>query len=123
MVPLNVVFYYILKHHTSKLEYIDKMTDKFEQFTIRTQIITKSKETTTNVSRNQNYVSSRTSHKYIVSVRAEFGGSIEIYSKDLYMSAREGEYIDVLIKRKVDKNGELLDASYIPLLNTIREQI
>ena len=36
------------------------------------------------------------------------------------MGAVEGEYIDILIKRKLDINGNILDSAAIPLMNSIR---
>ena len=117
------ILYFTLKQHSSKLEYIDKMTDKFDKFVITTQIISKSKETVTNVSGQDGYVSSTTRHTYIVGVRANNGSALELYSKDLFMSAREGEYIDVLVKQKLDKNEKVLDCSFTPLMDTIKQSI
>lgn len=122
-IPLFGLLYFVLRQHKSKLEYIDKMTDKFEEYTVRAQIISKSQESTTHVSGQQGYVSSSTSHLYMVGVRTYSGHTLTIYSESLYMSAREGEYVDVLIKHKLDKNDNLLDKSFTPLLNTISESI
>lgn len=117
------IFGFPLKDHTAKLNRIKNEAADFEEFTLTTQVVSKSHEATTSVSGQQGYVSSSTSHRYIVGVRTNQGRHLELDSKQLFMSIREGEYVDVLIKQIVDKNDKLLDSSYIPLMNTIKASL
>lgn len=123
IVFINLICYWGRSNLKSKINNIDKMTDVFDEFIVTTQIISKSQESKTNVFGQQGYVSSSTHHTYIVGVRTLSGHPLRICSKNLYMSSREGEYVDIVIKQKLDKNDQVLDSSYIPLLNTIKQSI
>lgn len=125
--PLYIIIFLIIilcffmkKRAMREILRIQNNTAKFEKFTITAQIISKSRESSTSISGTGNNISSRTSHDYIVGVRTVNGKLITIGSKELYLGSAEGEFIDILIKQKLDKNGELLDSSHIPLMQTIR---
>lgn len=123
LVPIIMIFCFALKQHISQIKYIDKMTDRFDKFVVTAQIVSKVQESNTRVSGQQGYVSSRTSHTYMVGLRDISGSNFRINSSDLYMSSREGEYVDILVKQKLDKNNNVIDSSYIPIMETIRSTL
>lgn len=123
VILVDLIVYICIRANRSKINKIDEMTDVLDEFIVTTQIISKSQESNTNVSGQQGYVSSSTHHEYMVGVRTLSGQPLRIYSKNLYMSSREGEYVDILVKQKLDKNKQVLDSSYIPLFDTIKQSI
>ena len=117
IIIFSITFPMLLKQYfRMKINEIDKKTHNMESFSVEVQIISKSKESTTNISDGYG----TTYHKYIVGVRDSSGRIFTVNSKELYMGAVEGEYIDILIKRKLDINGNILDSAAIPLMNSIR---
>lgn len=103
---------------------INNNTAKFEKFTVPTKIISKAQENTTEVygsiSNGNGDVSSSTYYNYIVGLRTTNGNLITIDSKELYMGAVEGEFVDVLVRQKLDKNNMILDSSHTALMHTLR---
>lgn len=112
------------KSMEKKIIEIEKLTDKFEAYKVTVKIVSKSQEINSRMTVNQNQYGSSihksTNQKYLVGIRTESGNSAVINSKKLYMGSAEGEYIDMLVKQKLDKNGNIIDSSHIPLMETIR---
>ena len=59
-------------------------------------------------------------NQYLIGTKASNGERFTICSKKLFIEAREGEYIDIMSKRKLDKDNKVLDFLNIPLMNTLR---
>lgn len=122
MIPFFVTKY--KKHYKKKIIEIENLTDKFEAYKVTVKIVSKSQEINSRMTVNQNQYGSSihksTNQKYLVGIRTESGNSAIIYSKQLYMGSSEGEYIDILVKQKLDKNGNVIDSAHIPLMETIR---
>lgn len=105
----------VISYHKRAIIKIDEITDVFLSDVVTTKVISKSIES---------YIENSTKyHDYIVSARTIDNKTIIIYSKDLYMSINKGEYVDILVKEKLDKNRQLVDSSYIPLMDTIKSRI
>lgn len=120
---LSVISYSKISNYKSEINNIDEMTDVFDEFIITTQIISKAHESNVSISGDRKDIIGFTYNEYIVGLRTLSGQSFRVYSKNLYTSSREGEYVDVLVKQKLDKNKQVLDSSYIPLCDTIKQSI
>lgn len=112
------------KSMEKKIIEIEKLTYKFEAYKVTVKIVSKSQEINSRMTVNQNQYGSSihksTNQKYLVGIRTESGNSAIINSKQLYMGSSEGEYIDILVKQKLDKNGNIIDSAHIPIMETIR---
>lgn len=112
-------FFEIIKRmNEKKITNIEKNTVKFEKRKIAVEIISKTQETKTTVSSEGDINS--VYNQYLIGVRTTNGESLTICSKELFVAAREGEYIDIINKRKLDKDNKVLDFLNIPLMNTLR---
>lgn len=103
------------------LEKIKRESHKYEEIVFPAKIISKALESTVNVRGNHMSTSSSTQHVYNVGVRnLNNNDVITLESRELYMGVPEGEVVDIKLKRKLSKYGEVIDYSFIPLLNTVR---
>lgn len=112
------------KNREKKIIKIEENTVKFERYRTPGQIISKTQESNTTVSVNQNQygstINKTTNYKYIVGLRTPKGDIMTVYSKELFLGSREGEYVDIVSKYKIDKNNKIIDFIDIPLMETVR---
>lgn len=108
-----------------KIKEIDKKTAEFKQSRLTVQIVSKSLESILSISTNSesSRVSGTTYQQYKVGVRSITGISFTVANESLYMGTKEGEFIDIIVKQKVDKNNNVIDSSHIPLMQTIRASV
>ena len=114
-----VKLYIYLRCCESNIKHIDKNTVKIEECIIRTQIVSKYKE-------SDDYAliyNNKKSLLCVIDVRTDFDYILKLYSESLYVLAKEGEYVDILIKYKLDKYGNVLDKSFVPLIGTIKKRL
>lgn len=115
---------YYKKNRENKIIKIEENTVKFERYRTPGQIISKTQESNTTVSVNQNQygstINKTTNYKYIVGLRTPKGDIMTVYSKELFLGSREGEYVDIVSKYKIDKNNKIIDFIDIPLMETVR---